>query len=318
MSPPNGTSSTAAQTPAQTVRATPDGTTTCDVNEPLISPPVEPMLLGHGTLTGTMRPRVCAAPADDDDWQKSGCQPASLLMVAHWWAATNPHSVGRVQIQSSRHGGLSERALTQGAHGITGASLARDLWGSWSPPIARTPAATGPVVPYKPAQGPATLEGYTTATKWLVHHEITLRSMGNLVHAARPGASADASYGGLPQRMQSHHEPVVHNPIASKRTMIQAQLFHGPLVANMTRPAHNVVIYGYRQGWIYIADSGLVIRDAWVDGHPRAEVQCDGLGHVKLRDDYVFPNKGITWLASVDYLEWFSFPDGVVSQASCT
>jgi hypothetical protein len=296
----------APQGAAQSVAAAPNGTVTCDVNEPLLNHVPRPILQGHD-ITGTLRPAI----STDDTWAASGCHPTCLVMITRWWVEQNR---SRIRLRSSR-----DRAGTEGEFNaeLSGPSVAHDLWGGWQPGARRTPAATGPVVPYLPVGGT-----YATATSWRVDHEFIRLSMRRLVLRKDDGSYENLETGTV--RCGTLNR-------AAKRALVQSHLLNGPIVLNMTHPAHNVLVYGYRAGRIYIADPGLIIQ-RW--GHranaPADKVKCNdgGRGYVELDESYVFTfdrrnDQGETehinmpWIQSVDYLEWFRFPSANVGQRPC-
>lgn len=312
---------------------------TCSWNEPLLDPRVDVFLQGRrdAGLDGSLRPVLNAV---DDSWEESGCHPTCLLMIVRWWAELNQHTQGQIalgppgiaaRLGSHPNAHIHLRPFTRHGNRMTGGTIASDLWRAWGPPAAHPTASapTGVIAPYRPLLPrltAATPPGqrlptyrYASATKWEVDHGFIQRSMRQVIYSYTPTSGPNAGQPFYENLRTSTEYFGARATLETKRAAIQAALWRGPIVANMTSPAHNVVIYGYFGGRIYIADPGLVIRNHWM---PHASAQgaravADPSGYVELPEVAEFTLRSgsshpLRWLDSVNYIEWYRFATAVV------
>jgi len=102
-----------------------------------------------------------------------------------------------------------------------------------------------------------------------------------------------------------------------KAEIIKKALLLGPVLINMLKPGHFVLVHGYRDGKIYVCDPGNVLKRFW--GKPiktgehmpsgsLPKYDNDKRGYVLIPEKEKFGDKG-TWLSTLIRMESFYFDE---------
>jgi hypothetical protein len=102
-----------------------------------------------------------------------------------------------------------------------------------------------------------------------------------------------------------------------KAEIIKKALLLGPVLINMLKPGHFVLVQGYRDGKIYVCDPGNTLNRLWgkpvktgerMPPGPLPKYDDDKRGYVSIPEKEKFGDKG-TWLSTLIRMESFYFDE---------
>jgi|GEM_PF-3944215 len=267
--------------------------------EPIVAPPV---YIWKGVSqpweSVWMRPPNCRNQPTltwKDDWCSNGCHPTGLAMILHWWYVSNQETSGQLLFPYNPPYTLVDTpqvVVPAGEpDGITPLELCRRLFNSVYPP--------------------AIQDG-----EWKVDH-ITLT---NAVKGINGGPSMQIGPGTPMTYVKYATQGGAQNDIKSAITYL---LQLGPILIELSQPAHFVLVCGYRKDIMYICDSGDIINNTGKDGNPRwsqspgmkfNDVNNLGVPSQNLvtvncnRSDFTYNNgPKVTWWSNIKAIEAFYF-----------
>lgn len=253
--------------------------------QPIVQPPVK-IWKGHQTTWGQlggpgyfMRPPGSRGPSkilnSDDNWDANGCHPTCLAMILDWWQFKN----------EAAHKSLTFPFPTDPIGPYNIPQYEAPPAPTTAAPTALEPEGINPLVmcrrlfgqPYVPAVPKPVKQGYFDVDHLTLQYSVvpstvtTSRNSGN--------AGVTCTLNGTVWPMQTVTYGSWSGP-DNLKAALRFLLELGPVMIQLFRPAHFVVVRGFRNNVMYICDPGNII-DA-IDGKvPGLYHEWIGLGSSK-------------------------------------
>jgi hypothetical protein len=235
-----------------------------------------------------------------DDWCSNGCHPTGVAMVLHWWYVTNQETSGQLTFPYSPPYTLIDSPQVNvpagEPEGITPLEMCRRLFNSVYPPVR------------------------SDGGEFKVDHDA--------LTAVLPQVTSPGS--GTPEPLTFVRYATQGAAQADIKSAITYLLLYGPLLIEISQPAHFVLVCGYRNDIMYICDPGDIINNTGNDGKPRWSQSpgmkfndVNGLGGSQIlvtvncaKSNFTY-NSGpqVTWWSNIKAIEGFYFNNATMHTA---
>jgi hypothetical protein len=181
-----------------------------------------------------------------DAWAQNGCLPNSLAAMIRWWYEDNPETAGKLDVKVKSGSGKSKFGDAPGPGAKIISPIQVNFWLHGSNLVPCT---------YDP-----------TEKEWKNNYETVWKAVTPISFNGKPLKAEAQKQKVIRKGKDVEVESVKGLTDEEKLRLIADGLLRGPVLANMTEPGHWVVVHGYRDGFLYLADPGLVFTESFKNG----------------------------------------------------